>query len=309
MPKIAYIKHHFNITTRNRVQQAREILAEYARQGYRITLRQLYYQFVSRGFLANTHKNYKKLGQTISDARLAGLIDWNAIEDRTRNLMGNAHWDSPADIMISASHSFRIDKWANQFARVEVWVEKEALVGVFERICSELDVPYFACKGYTSQSEMWHGAMRMARYAKGGQQVHILHFGDHDPSGIDMTRDVLERIKLFLGSEAKRFHLKRIALNMRQVKKYGPPPNPTKETDSRHKEYTARFGSNCWELDALEPSVLVALATRHIKALRDDARWNRDAAKEERMRRLLRAAARHWPDITKMISKKRWLGK
>lgn len=309
MPKIAYIKHNFNRTTRDRVAQAVAMLAEYASQGYRITLRQLFYRFVSRGLLPNTQKNYKKLGQTISDARMAGLIDWNAIEDRTRNLMGRPHWETPAEIMSSASHSFALDKWAKQDTRLEVWIEKEALAGVFERVCGALDVPYFCCRGYTSQSEMWAGAMRMQRYIKGGQKVIVLHFGDHDPSGIDMTRDVESRIRLFLGKDQRRFVLKRIALSMKQIRKYDPPPNPTKEADSRHASYVKKYGDKCWELDALEPSVLVAMVEKHVKAACDKVRWDYDAGQEERHRRLLRAAARHWSDITKIIRKKRWLGK
>ncbi len=115
---------------------------------------------------------------------------------------------------------------------------------MFEPICEELDVPYFSCRGYTSQSEMWAAAQRLLGYiwAKQRQHVTILHFGDHDPSGIDMTRDIRERLSLFCGGEG--FAVRRIALNMDQVRQYDPPPNPAKLTDTRVDAYLRKYGDD-----------------------------------------------------------------
>lgn len=255
MPKIKYVERDFSDKTLATIGKANEIIAAYTAQGYMLTLRQLYYQFVSRDLIANKTTEYKRLGSIINDARLAGLIDWNAIEDRTRNLASLSHWGSPSDIITSASESFRVDKWEGQPNRVEVWIEKEALAGVFERVCQEFDVPFLCCRGYTSQSEMWVGAQRLLRHAKGGQKPLILHFGDHDPSGIDMTRDIQDRLFMF----GCRLELQRLALNMDQVREYDPPPNPAKETDSRFAGYIREYGDESWELDALEPQVLAQL--------------------------------------------------
>src|SRR5215467_8357308 len=156
------------------------------------------YQFVSRDPLPNRQSEYKRLGDIINDARLAGLVDWGAIVDRTRNIRALSHWSDPAAIVEAAANRFAVDKWADQPRRVEVWIEKDALVGVFEPVCDELDVPLFSCRGYTSQSEVWGAAQRLERYLMAGQEVVILHFGDHDPSGLDMTRDIRERLRLFL---------------------------------------------------------------------------------------------------------------
>ena len=166
----------------------------------------------------------------------AGLIDWQAIVDRTRNLRSNGHWKDPAHIIHSAAQSFAMDKWSDQPYRPEVWIEKDALVGILEAACEPLDVPFFSCRGYTSISEMWVAAQRLLGYQDDKQKPVIFHLGDHDPSGIDMSRDIEERLSLF--GVMVEFH--RIALNMDQVKQYRPPPNPAKATDARFADYEAR---------------------------------------------------------------------
>src|SRR6185369_10539864 len=112
----------------------------YRRQGYRLSLRQLYYQLVARALIENSEKSYKNIGNLVSDARQAGLIDWDMIEDRGRETVSVSHWDSPADIVRSAAYSFRIDKWADQPWHVEVMVEKDALSGVLGPVCRRLDI-------------------------------------------------------------------------------------------------------------------------------------------------------------------------
>lgn len=201
MPNICYVEKNFQPATMQVIEQANIIINEYEAQGFSLTLRQLYYQFVSRDLIRNSQREYKRLGSIVNDGRLAGLIDWDAIEDRTRNLMSLAHWDTPASIVQSISRQFRIDRWEGQPFRPEVWIEKDALVGVIEGVCNRNDVPFFSCRGYTSQSELWGAAQRLGSYAAAGQQPVIIHLGDHDPSGIDMTRDIEDRLNLFMGQD------------------------------------------------------------------------------------------------------------
>ncbi len=278
MPKVAYIEKNFSNSSLLIINQANEIIEEYEADGLRLTLRQLYYQFVSRDLLENKKKAYKRLGNIISDARLAGLIDWDAIEDRTRNLSGNTHWAHPGQIVRAAARSFQLDHWEGQKCRPEVWIEKEALVGVIDSICKELDVDYFACKGYVSQSEMWSAAQRLRGYGLNDQTPIIIHLGDHDPSGIDMTRDIEDRQVLF---RAFGCDIKRIALNMDQVKQYNPPPNPAKFTDSRCNGYIVKYGYESWELDALEPRVLRDLIRDAVSVYRDDETYNEIIEREK----------------------------
>ena len=293
MPVIAYRDKTFTRNSLAVIDTARSICAEYQRQGFDLTLRQLYYQFVARGFLANKDTEYKRLGNIINDARLAGLLDWDYIVDRTRNLRGLAHWDEPSSVIDSAAYSYRTDRWANQAHRVEVWIEKDALVGVIAGACNRLDVPFFSCRGYTSQSELWGAAQRLGRYARLGQDSIVIHLGDHDPSGIDMTRDIGDRLTLF-DAETK---VRRIALNMNQVEAYEPPPNPAKLTDARANGYITRYGNQSWELDALDPTTLDALITATINDYRDPEQWETDTAAMEADRELLNEAASRWHEI------------
>ena len=267
MPKIAYRDIKFQSKTLNLIELINSIVDEYHRQGYDLTLRQVYYQLVARGYIPNNERSYKNLGNVLNDGRLAGLIDWNSIVDRTRNLRRNSHWNSPKEIIESAAYQFALDKWKNQPNYVEVWVEKDALVGVVGQICNRLDVPYFSCRGYVSQSEMWTAAQRFIRENKTRESCTILHLGDHDPSGIDMTRDIQERMSLF-GADVE---VNRIALTMSQVELYNPPPNPTKLTDARAGGYLSTYGEECWELDALDPSVMSDLISTHVEELRNES--------------------------------------
>jgi len=276
MPKVEYIQKRFSLATTKLIDLANEIISEYEAQGFVLTLRQLYYQLVARGHIPNRQTEYKRLGSILNDARLAGLVDWLAIEDRTRNLRALSHWDNPRQIVKTAASQYRIDRWENQPAYCEVWIEKDALIGVIEGVCNELDVPFFSCRGYTSASEMWQAAQRLIDQERElGKETTIFHLGDHDPSGIDMTRDIQDRLQLF-GAYTD---VRRIALTAEQVEQYNPPPNPAKMTDARYTGYVAEYGEECWELDALEPTVLAELIRQYVTYLIDEDRWQ---AVEER---------------------------
>jgi hypothetical protein len=308
MARIEYVAKRFTEPHQAIIDQANRIFTEYSAAGYVLTLRQLYYQFVGRDLFpatwadsetgsTNNVQSYKKLGSIMNDARLAGVVDWDLMEDRTRNLVSQPSWRSPQRLIDACASQFRIDKWAGQKFRPEVWIEKDALAGVFERVCNELQVPYFSCRGYTSQSEMWSAGQRLQKWIDGKQTPMILHFGDHDPSGIDMTRDIIDRLKLFMGG----VKLERLALNMDQVEQYEPPPNPAKVTDSRAAGYIRQFGEESWELDALEPDTLAALVRDSILEVRDDDIWASAVAVEEEHRRLLAEVASNWRTLTQNL--------
>lgn len=300
MPRIQYKQCQFQRTSLVIIRQANEIINEYMAKGFSLTLRQLFYQFVARDLLNNTMRNYKMLGNVISNARLDGKIDWDAIIDRTRFVRELAHFNSPADIISACGPSYRVDMWENQKYRPEVWIEKDALVGVFEGICQLYDVPMFSCRGYTSQSEMWSASQRLNRWIVGGQKPIILHFGDHDPSGLDMTRDIQDRLTMFIGVGP----LDRMALNMDQVKKYKPPPNPAKMSDSRAEWYVEEFDTtDSWELDALDPETLSALVKKRIFKLIDSDQWRIDVERTEEDRRKLKLISTHHAKVAKYVDK------
>lgn len=293
-----FIEKRFSIASLATINTANTILQEYRAQGLVLTLRQLYYQFVARGLLPNKQTEYKRLGSIISDARLAGKIDWAMMEDRTRHLRKLSEWDSPAEIVEAISRQYREDLWADQKWRPEVWIEKDALVGVIERPCNELRVPYFACRGYSSQSAQYEAGRRFRTYRSYGQTPIVFHFGDHDPSGIDMTRDNDDRLKMFtrFGVEVKR-----LALTMAQVEQYDLPPNPAKEIDSRCADYVANYGNVSWELDALEPTVIGTLIREAVGELIDPDKWADALAVETENRDTLKAVSDRWEDVRDYI--------
>lgn len=297
---------------------ANQILNQYHAQGYIVTLRQLYYQFVARDLFPedrkysmvnnkwvrdqvagskNAEPNYKWLGELLAEARLAGLIDWNLMQDRERSALTPWWCDSPLDALKNAAEGYKLEHWAGQANYVEVMVEKRALEGVLIPVCRDEDVTFTANKGYSSISYMYEAGQRWRdQVLVHGKTVHIVYFGDHDPSGIDMTRDIVDRGGMFAdgGREIQSandignyqplppgsVNVHRVALNMDQVRELNPPEQPAKLTDSRFKSYMDQFGESCWELDAIEPASLAEIARNKIVEFRDDAIYRKVIAAE-----------------------------
>lgn len=273
--KQQYRSFRFQGDTLRLIAYLDRLIEDYQRQGFTLSVRQLYYQLVARGMIENTERSYKRTASIINDGRLAGLLDWDAIEDRGRDIVTRSRWDSGASIVRAVARQFHMDMWEGQERRVFIMVEKAALAGVMDRPARAWDVPLLAAKGYPSVSVVRELAVEhFLPHLRDGQRVLLLHLGDHDPSGLDMTRDIEERLDLFLGG-GRGVEVRRIALNMDQVEEHNPPPNPAKVTDSRFEGYQERFGDESWELDALEPAVLTDLVTTHIEAEIDKDEWQR----------------------------------
>jgi hypothetical protein len=254
------------------IDRVNEICRDFRRQGFSITLRQLHYQFVSKGWHPNTDRAYHVLGDLVSNGRRAGLIDWYDVEDRTRYLRSLTHWDAPEDIIKAATSQYRVDLWDGQPTRVEVWVEKDALVDVVGRAGSNWDVPYISCRGYMSDSEMWSAAQRFDALLEGdADHVVLLHLGDHDPSGLDMTRDIRDRLY------------------------------PAKITDGRAPAYIAEHGESSWELDALQPQVIVDLIEGEIAGEVDMVQYEARRDEADRQREQLRHVAQRWADVVEHL--------
>jgi hypothetical protein len=300
MPKEVFVEKNFRTATLAIIEKANEIIAEYDAQGFVLTLRQLYYQFVARSLIENKQTEYKRLGSIIKEGRRAGLIDWGAIEDRTREVHTHTSWDSPADIVEAVAQQYREAPWKDQRYRPEVWIEKDALLGVIEAICTEWRVPYFACRGNNSETLQYQAGKRFERHLADRLVPVILHLGDHDPNGLDMTRDNRDRLATYARDD---IDVRRLALNMDQVERYAPPPNFAKEMDSRYAAYVRQFGTTeCWELDALNPSVIADLIGDEIGALVDHAAWNAAMAKEAENRSTLAKASENWAKVEKFLA-------
>lgn len=283
--KEKFIDQKFSKSSQDTIKLVNAILDEYDAQGFDLSLRQLYYQLVARGYIENSQASYKRTGDLVNNARLAGLIDWEMIRDRGRSTVWASHWNSPVELMQAAVETFRIDKWKDQPYHVEIMVEKQALEGVLIPVCRRLDVRFTANKGYSSSSMMYEIGQRLA--SREGKYIAILYLGDHDPSGIDMTRDVEERLRLFSYDHEKAVTVERLALNMDQVKSMHPPENPAKESDTRYTDYVEKYGASSWELDAIDPTDLARLVENGVARYRDDVLWQAALNREQAMTRSL----------------------
>jgi hypothetical protein len=280
-----FTEKNFHGASLERIQVANEIVDKYQAMGLRLTLRQLFYQFVSHYDYPNTQKAYKVLGSVINDARLAGLLDWDAIEDRGRQPKSVGEWPSIDVLADDAVRQFRLPRWDGQEHYVELWVEKDALAGVLKPISYEQHVTLMVNKGYSSQSAMYAAAQRFL-YKEADYHCVLLYLGDHDPSGEDMVRDIRSRLRMFGAS----VEVLKVALTMDQIRQYKPPPNPTKMTDARASGYVAKYGRQSWEVDALDPDVLVQLIRDELDQLVDRQKMDRVIAAETKQKKALAAA-------------------
>lgn len=300
--KEKFVEKRFQAASATIIRQANEIIAEFTRQGLKMTLRQLYYQFISQNLFENTDKNYKRLASIISDARLAGLVDWDAIEDRGRVPLLPYFWPNVDSIIDASVNQYRKNRWCSQTNLVELWVEKQALAGVLEPIARQYQITLSVNKGYSSSSAMYDATNRIVRGCtppdEDGpmKEPYVLYLGDHDPSGEDMVRDIDERLNLFRKDpddpsceRCPEIVVEKLALTMQQIRRFEPPPNPAKRTDSRYEKYAETHGNESWEVDALPPNVLQQIIRSRLDELIDVDAMNEEVAREAAERKEAKA--------------------
>lgn len=150
------------------------ILEEYVNDGYTLTLRQLYYQLVSRDIIANNDKEYSKLSNILKNGRMAGIVDWASIEDRVR-VPKLPYWvNGVKDAIRDTIEQYRIDRMLGQERKIEIWVEKDALSNVLYRVSSKYHIRLMVNRGYSSVSAMYDAYNRL------NENDVILYFGDND---------------------------------------------------------------------------------------------------------------------------------
>lgn len=265
-----------------------QIINEYQAEGLKLSLRQLYYVMVTQNTISNEERSYKKLGKLVSNARLAGLIDWEAIEDRVRWAQRASEWSSLQGVLESAHDAYRLPRLNGQKEYVEVHVEKDAIANILQPITDKYHIVLMVNRGYSSQSAMYESARRIRdnQIEYGCEYSTILYLGDLDPSGEDMVRDVRERLEMF----ECYCDVEKLALTIEQVEEFELPPNPTKLTDSRAASFIAKYGYNSWEVDAIPPRVLQSLISEAIEGFIDLETMQVIKDKETEDKKRLRAA-------------------
>jgi hypothetical protein len=298
MAKEAFIDYHPQRATQQKIDWANNIIDEYQEKGYFLSLRQLYYQLVARGLIVNNKQSYCSLSDTMTNARLAGLVDWEAIEDRGRYPRSPLCYGSIGSAIKDTANSFRIDRQQDQTNYVEVWCEKDALSGILSRTTYLYGIPLIINKGYGSATSSYNAAQRIKLQQAEGKFCTILYLGDHDPSGLDMVRDVNERLRLLKVTDG--YTVKHIALTTEQVEKYNPPENKLKEDnygklkDPRGIKYFKEFGNRSWEVDALSPEVLSNLLEKEIESTIDMRAFWETCHVESEMKNTLGEIAARW---------------
>lgn len=260
------------------------IVEEYADQGYKLTLRQLYYQLVSRDVIPNKQAEYAKLSTLLVKGRMAGVVDWSAIEDRIRTPYIPYFVTGVDQAIEDTIKQYRLNRQEGQRNHIEVWVEKDALSGVLRPITQHYHLRLMVNRGYSSCTAMYEAYRRFSKH----DVNTILYLGDHDPSGLDMIRDVRDRLREF-GVLLDVVH---IAITKEQIEEYKPPPNPAKITDPRAKWYIQIHGNTSWEVDALNPNTLSFFLRHYIEELIDgdlfDAQLKKEETGKEKLKGLLR---------------------
>jgi hypothetical protein len=267
------------------VKQCIAVTEDYMQQGYVLTLRQLYYQLVAQDLIPNTENSYRKISQYCTRARLAGMMDWSAIEDRARQPHKHPEWDNLSELAESALYAYRLPRWADQEEYAELWVEKDALASVLKPLANEYHVTLMVNRGYSSASAMKASADRIQEAAN-DRPTTIYYLGDLDPSGEDMVRDIDTRLEEF-GVDV---FVHKLALTMEQVEEHEPPPNYAKLTDPRAEAFIERYGNNSWEVDALPPAVLSELIRDAFGGIVDAELMSAVVAQEEQDKTRLREA-------------------
>lgn len=180
------------------ISHIKDIVWTYAKDRYILTLRQLHYQLVTKNWTVNHDTAYKKLSSILDDCRYSGEVDWKGFEDRGRVPSIPYMVDDIADAFQDTINTYRIDRQKGQPNHVELWTEKDALSGILSRSTRKYGIYLVVNKGYTSSSAIYGAYERVVERILNGQAVTILYFGDHDPSGLDMIRDIRERLTFFL---------------------------------------------------------------------------------------------------------------
>lgn len=229
-----------------------------------LTVRQIYYQLVGKDLIENNQNSYKRTCELIKNARMEGLLDWNVVEDRTRIFNENNGFDNTRDFIQNECEivlkGYKRDLMQNQPCYIEIWIEKDALSTIFQRIANQYTIPLMICKGYSSVTFLNNYYKRAINR---NQPLVILYYGDFDPSGQDMPRHYREH----LSEKGLDVKVEMGSLNYNQILHFNLPNNPDalKINDKRSKEFIKKHGHISVELDAMKPGDLQSILINDIE--------------------------------------------
>ncbi len=219
--------------------------------GMALSVRQVYYQCVVRGKVpTNSSREYRRVQRAVLQMRRHGELPWGKIRDGTRERNHFQLYESPEDAIAHAARYYRQDVMARQFVHVELWVEKEGLLGFLQMVANDFGLPYAALKGQPSDSFQQEAGEDWCQI---GKPVVVIYAGDFDSSGYFIGETLQDRLLQHYAAVT----VEHIGLNADLVKKYDMPPAfEAKKADKRTPEFIRRFGKQCYELDAIKPDEL-----------------------------------------------------
>lgn len=279
----------------SKVQNILEELREY----WPLTLRQVYYQLVASGVIGNNKSQYQKVSRVLVKARLDDLVPWDALEDRSRNVINSNTWSNSARFLEAYKRAIETgysrDLMQSQASQLEIWIEKDALSAICQTAAAPYGTSVVVARGFSSVSFLHDLAERIKEKEK---KTIVLYFGDLDPSGYEMLPTMLKTLQDEMGL-GEMVQGVRCALTPDHVEKYNLPHNPDalKKSDTRAKRYVEEFGDIAVELDALSPKVLKSLIVGSIERYLDKSKFKREQRIEQGERQALVKVAKAIPSL------------
>ena len=272
------------------MENIRAGIYEIAAGGHPMTVRQVFYQLSNRGLIDKTEAEYKAtVIRLMGTMRLEGDLPFEWVADNSRWMRKPRTHSSLKNMLDITASAYRRALWDDQHVYVEIWLEKEALSGVVLPVTAKWDVPLMVTRGYPSLTFLHDAGVILGCEDR---EVYLYYFGDWDPSGLDIARNVQERLEDF--SDYADINFERIAVTPEQVHQWSLPTRPTKKTDSRSRS----FEGASVELDAIPPDELRGLVDECIVQHIDTDIYNTTLAAEASERELLQ----NWDRVLSNLS-------
>lgn len=257
-----------------------------------MTIRQLFYRLVSRAAIANSRTAYQAVSRLLTRLREQGDCPWAWIVDRSRPTYASSAWADPTKYAEVVRRSYRKDYWQFQPRRVEIWLEKDAIVGAVEPVTAEFGVTVRVLRGFGSATMAQQIGKYLSDCWEDATQVQVFYAGDFDPSGVLIENDLRQRVMAYGHTE---FAMSRIAVHRADIAAFNLPPLKIKDSDSRAAAFRRRHGDQCVELDALPPEELRRRVREAITSCVDAAAWKRAVAAEQAELASIVETCSRWP--------------
>ena len=263
-----------------------------------MTIRQLFYRLVSVNVIPNDLASYQRVSEAMTKSRDDGRCPFDWIADRSRPIYEVGAFIDAVEYADTVRGGYRKDYWATQPEHVELWVEKDAIIGSIEDVCGKLGVTIRVGRGYWSTTAAHNIAEHFASIEK---PITAFYLGDHDPSGCDIPRDLEERVHAYNSGD---FVLERLAIHKADIAAFNLPPLPLKkksdgtDSDPRAMKFRREHGGEAVELDALPPIELRRRIEEAVKKHTDAAAWDLAVEIEIAEKGRIADAVNQWSSMT-----------